>query len=213
MVRLTKRLQAIAEKVPQGSIAVDVGSDHGLLARYLLESQSVKQMFATEFKPGPYQRLRTALKGSAVSCYQADGLTQLPETVNTLVIAGMGGLLIASMIREQLPVAFRGTLVLCPHQDVGEVRRALVQKHFAIRSEIMLYEKKFYVVMVATPGKVRYTETELKYGPLLIQEKGPTFQRWIAAQIKACQLLLSRRLPEERKNDLRHTIQELNDLC
>lgn len=213
MIQLTKRLQAIADRVPKGAIAVDIGSDHGLLARYLHQSQSVKRMFATEYKIGPYRRLSSALKGTHIDTYQADGLSQLPETADAVIIAGMGGLLIASMIRNQLPKRFLGTLILCPHQDVPEVRLALAQKHFAIRSETMVFEKKFYVVMTATPGTATYSDEELKYGPILMREKGPVFQRWIEVQIHQCQRLLTRAMPQSRKNDLLQRLKELNHLC
>ena len=95
-MKISKRLQAVANLIaPSGSMA-DIGSDHAMLPLYLLEKRLVSRVVIGELLPAPFKRAQLAVAGSeyaeAAKVLQGDGLTILdPGEVDTVVIAGLGG--------------------------------------------------------------------------------------------------------------------------
>ena len=104
MITLSKRLATVASLVPPCEIAADVGTDHAYLASWLLQSGVTQHMFATDINAGPLARAKqTALEqnlSQQMEFYLCDGL-RFPgaETVQTVVIAGMGGETMISILQ------------------------------------------------------------------------------------------------------------------
>ena len=94
-MKISKRLLAIAKMVPTNLPCADIGSDHGLLVKYLLDNQIVPFSYASDNKIGPYNRLKENLasyiSSNKVKVDLIDGIKNLPENCLTLIIAGMGG--------------------------------------------------------------------------------------------------------------------------
>ena len=53
MIKLSQRLQAIADFVPLGSRVADVGTDHGFLPCYLAQTGQAVQAFACDINAQP----------------------------------------------------------------------------------------------------------------------------------------------------------------
>ncbi|EEW53341.1 hypothetical protein HMPREF0494_1485 [Limosilactobacillus antri DSM 16041] len=186
---LSKRLALVASFVPQGARLADIGSDHAYLPAALALAGKIKLAVAGEVVAGPYQNMvneiqQNGLDGQIIPRL-ADGLAAVhPEDhVDTVVIAGMGGTLIADILeRGQEQLAGVQRLILQP--NVGEARlRAWLQAHrYQIMAERLLEEDgHIYEIIVAEPSLVpfRYSDYELEFGPLLLEEKGPVFtQKW-----------------------------------
>ena len=62
MIRLSKRLAAIASLVTQGNILADIGCDHGYLPIYLIQQQRIPRAIAMDIAaaryPGPGRTMR-----------------------------------------------------------------------------------------------------------------------------------------------------------
>jgi tRNA (adenine22-N1)-methyltransferase len=104
MITLSKRLQAVASYVPHGSRLADIGSDHALLPVWLVQSRRLKSAVAGELNEGPYlaaaKQVREAGLVSSIAVRRGDGLEVLaPGEVDCVVIAGMGGSLIAQILQ------------------------------------------------------------------------------------------------------------------
>ena len=52
-LNLTPRLQAIADRVPQGARLADVGTDHGHLPLWLLTQGRLEAAIASDIRQGP----------------------------------------------------------------------------------------------------------------------------------------------------------------
>ena len=105
--RLPPRLAAISALVPDGARLADVGTDHALLPIRLLLDGKIQRAVATDIRPGPLSRAKENAYAAGVqdlSCVLCDGLTGVsPDSVDTVVIAGMGGENIAEILRAALP--------------------------------------------------------------------------------------------------------------
>jgi tRNA (adenine22-N1)-methyltransferase len=106
MTTLPPRLAAVAGRVLPGFPAADIGSDHALLAAYLLESGICPRVIATDVGVLPLERARdamTACQAPEYDCRLGFGLSVIgPGEVATVIIAGMGGRNIADILAEDL---------------------------------------------------------------------------------------------------------------
>ena len=54
-IKLSKRLQAIYDLVPQSNVLADIGSDHAMLPIALVLNGKVTRAYASEVNEGPYE--------------------------------------------------------------------------------------------------------------------------------------------------------------
>ncbi|MDR3645372.1 MAG: class I SAM-dependent methyltransferase, partial [Clostridia bacterium] len=153
---LTPRLRAVASLVREGVNVADIGTDHAYLAVWLVRSGGCGRCIACDVNAGPLERARETLRAygaqDRVELRLADGLDAVrAQEADDVVIAGMGGELIAEIIarcgwlRESSK-----HLVLQPMTAQPELRRALCRSGFEIVREGAAREgAKLYVVISA----------------------------------------------------------------
>ena len=169
----------------------DIGTDHGHLPIYLVQSGLAAKMLATDVNPGP---LASAMRNivdcgpimGEISTRLCDGLDGInPADYAVCVISGMGGRLIIDILRQNLDYAqsFK-QLVLSPQRDTGDVRLFLHQNGFRINDEEMIEEKgKFYNILDASPGyEVSYDEKGYIFGEVLLRKKPEVLKKFVEAE-------------------------------
>ena len=119
MIHLSKRLNSIYNLVPN-DVAIDVGADHGQLIISLIENNVIKYGYAVENKKGPYERMVKAINASKVkdkiTPIFASGISKMPEDVKTVIIAGMGGSTIISILKDDIDkLAHVDTILIDSH--------------------------------------------------------------------------------------------------
>ncbi|QHT60309.1 SAM-dependent methyltransferase [Paenibacillus lycopersici] len=158
MIKLSKRLQTIADCVTPGARAADIGSDHALLPVYLLQAGRCPSAIAGELNAGPLQAARKQIAeaglAKAIEARQGNGLGVLqPGEADTVTIAGMGGALMADILetgRQAGKLAGVRELVLQPNVGEEIVRKWLVEHGYVLQSETLLEEDgKMYEVLHA----------------------------------------------------------------
>jgi tRNA (adenine22-N1)-methyltransferase len=159
MLRLDARLGAIKAMVRPGGVAADIGCDHGKLICSLAQSGSIERGYACDMNLGPLENARktiskTGLEGK-IETMLADGLNGLPyEEIDTFIIAGMGGELIADIMLSH-PWVFdtRFDFILQPMTRAGVLRQRLQENGFSIEKErTVTIGHRVYTVMY-----VKYT--------------------------------------------------------
>lgn len=158
-LELTPRLQAVAELVPANAALADIGTDHAYLPAWLLGRGRVRRAIAADINKGPLDRAR--LTAQQYNCAEqmefrlCDGLAAIgPDEVDTIVIAGMGGETIASILQAAPWVCdARFTLIFQPMSAQPDLRGWLWYNGFSIESEQIVREgDKLYNILVARFG-------------------------------------------------------------
>ena len=219
---ISKRLELVASFVPQGSILLDVGSDHAYLPIELVERGQIEAAIAGEVVDGPYQ---SALKNveahglkEKIQVRLANGLAAFEEEdqVSIITIAGMGGRLIATILEEGLDkLASVERLILQPNNREDDLRIWLQDHGFQIVAESILEEAgKFYEILVVEAGEMYLSASDLRFGPFLSKEVSPVFvQKW---QKEAAKLEVALdQIPEknlEERQVLAHKIQAIKEV-
>lgn len=152
-MKLSKRLEAVADYVTEGSKICDVGTDHGFLPIELVKSGKIQYAIAMDINNGPLERavrhVAECQLEDRIECRISDGLDRLnQEEADCAVIAGMGGDLISEII-NRCPDKVN-ELILSPHTHYETVRRTLRKNRFRIIAEKMIIEdNKFYLIIKA----------------------------------------------------------------
>ena len=168
---LSERLRAVTELVTKGNRVADIGCDHAYTSIYLVEKGIAPCAIAMDINAGPIERAKenVALYGltNKIVVRRSDGVKELEaEEADTLLITGMGGLLMKKILSDKPEVTnMAKELVLQPQSEVEELRRFLHSIGFVITKEQMRKEDgKFYVMFRAEKPCLQETLYEqLKY--------------------------------------------------
>lgn len=165
MFTLPPRLAAIADLAQPCDVLADIGTDHALLPIFMIRSGKCRRAFACDVNQGPLQRACSAVAKygleQSVSTVLSDGLHSVPEEYDVLVIAGMGGDLIARILYEHPPVCAK-KLILQPMTKPEVLRRFLFRHGYSIQRERAVSEgEKRYIIFSAVNLPVSdFTETD-----------------------------------------------------
>ena len=148
---LSPRLQAAAGMVRKGGEICDVGTDHALLpCRLYLDGE--RKLTAADINEGPlFSAKQTVMhyigKEDAVRLVLSDGLDKI-DYADEVIIAGMGGELIARIISGCRFLSENTHFILQPMTKAEVLRRELYKNGFYIEKELTAKENdRNYVIM------------------------------------------------------------------
>ncbi len=190
--RNQERLKCIASNVKSGGIVADIGCDHAFTSIYLVEEKFARGAIAIDINKEPLKRAWQHIQESGMEEYisvrLSNGARGLKKgEADTILISGMGGALIASILEESINIIKDAKeLVLSPQSEIYIVRHFLHDNGFKIVSEEMVKEQgKFYVVIRAVPGSQHYKdESGYIYGEYLIENKNKILEEFLLKEQK-----------------------------
>ena len=180
-MKLSPRLQTIANNVPRSNKCCDIGTDHGYVPIYLIKKNIVNMAIATDINGGPLKTAKKQIEWAGleekIQIRQGNGLEPIkPYEVDTTIIAGMGGLLIKDILDSSKKIAKSiNSFVLQPMIAQAELRKYLIENQFMIIDEDLAQEKnRIYEIIIAKHGKQK-VENDIYYdiGKPLIEKKHP----------------------------------------
>ena len=192
---ISKRLLCCASMVQSGSRVADIGTDHGYLGIYLLQSGAARHVIACDLRKDPLENARRNAKLFGVDGEMefrlSDGLEKiLPDEVDTVVMAGMGGDLIQKIL-SQCPWRKREGLqfILQPQSAGNVLRRWLCEDGFEIRREEPVQDGHFlYTVMDIRQGEPAPLTPGTEYAsPALLASGSPLVGNYLARVENALQ--------------------------
>lgn len=171
-----KRLAMCAELLRGGAVlnkavserkAADIGTDHGYLAVYLVDSGICSSAVAADINVLPLKSAERTISENGLSdritTVLSDGLDNVsPDGITDIICAGMGGELIADIIFRH-DWARQANLILQPMTKADELRRRLFDGGFFIEKERACHDGRFvYAVMraVYAPDRIDYPCSE-----------------------------------------------------
>ena len=199
-MKLSDRLQSIASFVPKNTIVGDIGTDHGYIPVYLIENKIAKKVIATDISKSSLDKIIEYAKLTGfeknIDIRLGDGLEIIkPFEIDTVVIAGMGGLLIRDILDKDKEKRDSIThFILQPNIATNELRRYLYENNFEIIDEKLVKEDdKFYEIIHTKKGKA-YVDKDIYYeiGERLILNQDPLLKEFIGNKIKIIEDILEK---------------------
>lgn len=187
-LELTPRLALLAGWVPQGACLADIGTDHAYLPVWLTLAGRVRRAIASDLRAGPLDRARATGNtwgvAERIDFRLGPGLdTVSPEEADTVVIAGMGGETIASILAAAPWTADgKHRLLLQPMTRAWELRAFLAANGYAITREALVRDRgTLYPVLEAGAGEMTLSLGQLYGGVGLMHD--PLGDRYLIEQI------------------------------
>lgn len=159
---MNDRLKTIAGYINTGERVADIGTDHALLPAYLVKNGVSPLVIATDAAQGPFAvargRVEKLMAGrddaDCIELRYGDGLAPLaPGEVDTVVIAGMGGELIARIMTADVAKAKSfAKFILQPRTKIPELKESLADAGFIIGEETTATERgRTCAILLVTP--------------------------------------------------------------
>ena len=197
--RLQRLADLIAEKCQGSRCHADIGSDHGLLLRYLLESKIVYRGIAGELRSTPLANSKRQLRDLPCDVRHGNGLEVLrPGEVSSLSISGMGDQTILSILSNH-PACLPKWLFLQPNKGIGAVRKWAYESGFHLKTEI--WTKKDFQLLAfqkadwRDPAYARFAEnddlleTSQVFGPVFLQQRHASLLKRLQAESRYYEVL------------------------
>ena len=221
-IKLSRRMEAIARLVPLSGGVADVGTDHGYIPISLLQRGFADKIVATDINPGPLESAKCAAAGQGVSdkisFYLCDGLAALDgDGLSTVIIAGMGGETIASILEAAPWTKESGRLlILQPMSKSERLRSWLFENVYRVLTEELVEDGAVYELMTVTGGEdTPYEAGELLTGHYSLISGDPLFPARLDALTEKCKRAaegLSASSDPECKNRLRKINESIEGL-
>lgn len=215
-IDLSKRMKAVADMTVTGHTVADIGCDHAFVPIYLIENNISSRVIASDVRSGPCDAARRNIAeyglSDVIDLRLGYGLDTIEEgEAETIIIAGMGGMLINSILDKGYRVAASAKqLILQPQSDIDKVRKNIMDKGWDIVLEDMLIDMgKYYTILnvathhteldsriqaddrISADGDISSDRENayLKYGRYLIEHGNPVLKAFLLDKRAANQKL------------------------
>lgn len=210
-----KRIEAISQLIDNDESVIDIGCDHGFLAKMLRTKGNNKLIICSDNKIGPLNNAKNNLIGyDNINFELTDGVDNIDTVCDVCVLAGMGHNTVISII-ENNENYFRNCkkIIIQVNSVVAQMRQYLSNHKFQIIDECMVYDYKYYQIMVVKTGQQHLNELQIEFGPVLLEKKGEVFLQCYQKQLSHFQSLLST-LPENHpdRSQLNKKIEQIKSV-
>lgn len=193
------RLDLILNKVYDGAIVCDVGSDHGITAIRVLEEKKPKKVIASDISAKSLQKLKDKISAKAypIETLVCDGIVELEQfEPQIIIISGMGGFLIADILDRGFELAKKvDRFILQANNGLSHLRYYLASHGFEIIDEDIACEDEiFYDIIVAsyTGNAWTYKDTwEYEYGSISSKKELPFFRAKLEKRVEEINYILN----------------------
>ena len=196
---ISKRLRTIGDLIDNEESVTDVGCDHGFLAVYLRQKGNTAHLICADSKPGPLSQGRKNLDAMGienVDMVLSDGLREIDEVTDVIVMAGMGyhtgGFRVDKFAKCR-------KIIIQVNTDSDKMRRWLNEQGYRIIKERILKDYKYYEIIVVRKGRQYLSEEEITFGPALLEEKSEVFRECYRAKRDKLARVVEK-LPEEHED-------------
>ena len=171
-----KRIDELCSLLQKTDVFADVGCDHGYCSEYMLENGLCDKAILSDISEGSLAKAKSLLapyirSGRAVAVL-GDGFLGVPKEVGEVLIAGMGGSEIVSILSDKKHGFMPKRFVFQPMHDAEKLRRYIYANGGYIERDYTFEDGKFYDVICGgriegaerIQDEIPYTDAEYEFG-------------------------------------------------
>lgn len=211
-------MRAIVDKVNYVKTVADIGCDHGLVGEALIKEARADKIVAVDISE---KSLQKTIDLARVNCWEGqldarcgNGLSSLEkEEADVIILAGMGGYLISSILENELEIAHSAKKLVCmPHGNEYELRVFLYNHNFFILDEELVQEEgHYYQLMEVVSGKAdMLNQLELFFGKRLLEKRQPPLQQYLISKKRELEHIIEHAKQGKNTEKYRKKMSELH---
>ncbi len=208
-----------AKMVRKGSRIADIGTDHAYLPAALILDGVIPFAIAADLRQGPLDNAQATVNyygiADKVKLLRSNGLHNvLPDEVDDIVIAGMGGILISEILEDAPWIKDKKyKLILQPQSHDEVVRRWLWTNGFELlEQDCCIDDKKPYICMSAVyTGKTQeHNPVEDMFGDFFYREDDAS-DAFCQKKLRRVRIRISALEKVDPENEEIHSLQYILD--
>lgn len=191
---LSKRLKTLSNFVKPSSTVADIGCDHAYLLIDLAEENKLVSGFACDVNVGPLESAKQNIElhgYTNIHTRLGNGIEALLEedknAIDTLVVAGMGGALITTILQQLYTLPNVKQLILQPNIGAESIRAYLKKSAFGLIDEVIIQDNDInYPVLVFQKDteNPEYNQFSLMVGPFVLANKTDIHVQYVTELVK-----------------------------
>ena len=195
MIRLSRRMKAVASMVTAGYTLCDVGTDHGYVPIALVQGNIIPKAIAVDINKGPLERANEHIRANGlteqITTRLSNGLEAIHDgEVDSIVIAGMGGELVIHILTAGETVCRSAKeLILQPQSEVSKVREYVRNTGYKIVDEDMILD-----------------------GPVLIKNGNPVLRKFLVREHHKLAAIMQQLRTQEMSDSIMDRIEQINEM-
>ena len=193
-----RRLEKIASMVQKGMITADIGTDHAFLPIMLVTEGICEKVYACDVAKGPLQAADTNIcaKGlqSSITTILTDGLQDVPEDTQCVVIAGMGYQTARGILERAISrLDALQQIIVEVNRDTVSMRRWISEHGYTIVNETYVYDRghDYVTIDFNTQKHEPYSILDLILGPVLKTEGNEEYAAFMKRRAEKIRHILS----------------------
>lgn len=181
-----KRIDTLCALLTPAKVFADVGCDHGYCSEYMLQKGLCEKVILSDISKGSLAKAEALLasyieEGRATSVL-GNGFFGVPSDVDEVLIAGMGGSEICSILSDKKYGFMPKRFVFQPMHDAEKLRRYILGNGGYIDRDFTFEDVKYYDVICGggadnTHVTAAYTDREYEFGRENLQTYPDAFVR------------------------------------
>ena len=170
MTNLSFRQTAITNLCKKCKTTADIGCDHGYIGVTLLKNKKTNFLIASDISAPSAKKTKLLLEKENIedkaSIRVGDGLNTIKKDENPeqIIIAGMGGKEITHILSEYKNITKTKYFVFQPMNELVYFRKFLCENNLKIKKDVVIFDKKFYHIITASPEKTNLSPFKLRWG-------------------------------------------------
>lgn len=184
-MRYGKRIDHLCSLIKKTESFADVGCDHGFCSEYVLENGLCDRVVFSDVSRGSLDKAEKLLapyvREGRARAVLGNGFFGVPKDTETVLIAGMGGSEIVSILSDKTYGFMPKRFVFQPMHDQEKLRRYILERGGYIERDYTFEDGKYYDVLVGGRReegmeKQTYTDAEYEFGRDNLSEMGEAFR-------------------------------------
>ena len=162
---MNKRIEKISSYIDETDKIVDIGCDQALLSELLAKRRiySIASDINNSIIKNAKKRFENSDLNKYIKFVVSDGLKNITDDVDTLVLSGMGTYTILNILNNSKKQYKK--IITISNNKHDELRKLITNKGYKVDSEEIILDKgKFYNLILFVHGNKKYTEEELLIG-------------------------------------------------
>lgn len=196
MIKLSKRLEVVANYVSDNAKLVDIGCDHGLLDIYLAKTRKNITIIASDINENALSNAISNIKKykleNIISYRISNGLDNiLKEEIDTIVISGMGAHTIVGILYKNMQkLKYVKDIIVQSNNNIDFLRYKITKLGYFIKDEKLVKDAGIiYTVICFTKGRKYYSKKKLYFGPVLLNNKDDLFKEKYTNELEKLKIL------------------------